>query len=271
MSLVKSVSLMTNLISSLLLLLSLNVKAEVELSIAPSLLYFDYTEFSTGGTVLDNESGWMPGVQFQINKEFSSIWEVEIELGIYGGNVDYSGHTQAGNDHSTTTDETVYVLGANVKTPLTTAVDLIFGLKDSEWKRDINDNNGIYGLLEIYRWNEISAGIATEFLKTETQTWRVEASLLRIINPTLHVDLSRADYGTTDLNLGEEWGGRLRLSWLHEHAPNWQYDFNIFYEGWSFGRSNSRATTGGVNSGTFYEPYSETQYVGVQLIITKSF
>lgn len=267
----KNTALPVTLVIPLLLLLPPSAKAEVQFSIAPSLLYFDYTEFSTSGTTLDKETGWIPGVQFHLNKQFNEQWTVELELTTYDGNVNYDGHTQAGTAHSTNTDETIFKLGARIKTPLTTHTNLVFGTKYNKWERNISNNNDILGLLEIYRWWEISAGITGEFWKTETQSWLIEANLLRTINPTIHVDLSRADYGKTNLNLGTDWGTRLQLFWVHKHTSNWQYSFNIFYETWNFGRSNSQATTGGTNTATVYEPYSETRHKGLLLAITKSY
>ncbi|MCW8924189.1 MAG: hypothetical protein OQK69_11255 [Gammaproteobacteria bacterium] len=267
----KNTALPVVLTTPLLMLLSLNVEAESQFSISPSLLHFKYTEFSTTGSTLNKETGWIPGIQLHLSKQFNQQWSSGVEVITYGGKVDYDGHTQSGQTHSTDTNETIFKLGAHLKTPVTEDTDLVFGAKYNKWKRDIYDNNGIFGLLEIYRWWEISAGITHEFGKTDTQSWHIEAHLLKTINPTIHVDLSRADYGKTDLNLGTDWGTRLQLSWDHKHSSNWQYGFNVFYEAWNFGRSNSKATTGGTYSGTFYEPYSETRHSGLILEITKTY
>lgn len=262
----RNTALPVALITSLLLPLSLTAKAESQFSIEPSLLHFDYTEFSITGSVLDKETGWIPGVQLQIDTSLNEQWTLGLELSAYDGNVDYNGQTQAGAPYTTSTDETLFRFGAHIKTPLSTYTSLVVGAKYNEWERNVNGNNGVLGLLEIYRWWELSAGTAIELWKKDTQSWQAEATVFRTIRPTIHVDLSSANFGKTDLNLGTDWGGRIQFAWAQQKASNWQYGFNIFYEVWDFGRSGSKATSGGINSVFVSEPRSETRHSGVRLL-----
>lgn len=248
-----------------ILLLSFSVKAESQFSIAPTLLHFDYTEFSKSGVVLDKETGWIPGLQLQLNKPFGEQWRIAFELTGYDGSVDYEGNTQ------TTTEATIIRFGARIETPITSQTDLVFGATHHEWQRDIQDSSTLSGLFEIYRWWEISLGISSQFWAKDTQSWRAEAVLLRTVNPTIHVDISRADLGKTDLDLGTEWGARLQLSWTGAVNPKWQYGFKVFYEAWDFGRSGSKTTSGGAISLPVVEPRSETRHSGLLLAFSRKY
>jgi hypothetical protein len=247
------------------LLFAFSVKAESQFSITPTLLHFDYTEFSNSGSVLDKETGWIPGMQLHLNTPLNEQWRVGFELAAYDGSVNYEGNTQ------TTTQATIYRFGASIETQLTPRTDLVFGIKHNEWQRDIQDSNTLLGPYEIYRWWETSIGISTQLWAKEKQSWRAEATLLRTVNPTIHVDLSKADLGKTDLDLGTEWGSRLQLSWTHETSAEWQHGLKIFYEAWDFGRSDFKNTSGGTGSLLVAEPRSETRHSGLLLVISKHF
>lgn len=247
------------------LLFSFTVQAESQFSIAPALLYFDYTEFSKSGVILDKETGWVPGLQLHLDKPLNEQLTVKLELTAYDGSVDYEGNTQ------TTTEANIIRFGAGIETPLSTHTDLIFGVTHNEWQRDIQDSSTLLGPFEIYRWWEISLGISSQFWINDTQSWQAEASLLRIIKPTIHVDLSKADLGKADLDLGTDWGARLQLSWKREITSDWQYSFSIFYEAWNFGRSGIKATSGGAGSLFVVEPRSETRHSGLLLAFTKNY
>lgn len=246
-------------------LYSADSNTETRLSVAPSLLNFDYTEFNASGGILDEETGLIPGIQFLLSRDFSERQlSVELEISAYGGNVDYVGHTQSGLAHNTTTNEELLRVGARLISPLSANTDVYLGTKYQRWNRDIFSNNGVAGLFERYQWWELSAGTRTSFAVRENQSWIADIALLRTIDPTIYVDLSSVDAGSTDLDLGAETGARLQLIWKLSKDNQTTYAINAFYEIWGFGMSDSKATSGGSTSYSIYEPESETRHSGVQ-------
>lgn len=248
--------------------------AETQLSLSPSLLHFDYTEFSTSNTVLDRETGWLPGFSLIFKDDINKQLHYEFEVAGHFGNVDYNGSTQLGTAHSTTTDESIWHIGFRLLVPYDkftdNTTDLYIGIKRHEWQRNIHDNNNISGLYEVYKWWEISAGIQSSLWSNKTQRLTYDASLLYIYEPTIFVDLSRINRGSTTLNIGENYGGRLQLAWEQNNDPQWTYKLNTYAEFWDFGRSNTRSTKGGIST-TVTEPRSETRNIGLQATIQYTF
>ena len=248
--------------------------AETQLSLSPSLLHFDYTEFSTSNVVLDRETGWLPGFSLTVKDDINKNLYYEFEITGHFGNVDYNGGTQSGLSHTTTTNENLWRTGFRVLTPYNNLADnttnLYIGIKRHEWQRNIHDKNDISGLYEVYKWWEISAGIQSNLWSNKTQKISYGAGLLYIYEPTIFVDLSRIDRGTTTLNIGENFGGRLQLAWEINNNQQWTYGLNSYVEFWDFGRSNTRMTTGGIPAGVT-EPRSETRNFGLQATIQYTF
>ena len=67
-----------------------NLRAETQFSIAPSLLFFDYTEYSFNNSVLNNETGTIPGVQLHLNTAINKQLAIDLEIVNYDGDVDYN-------------------------------------------------------------------------------------------------------------------------------------------------------------------------------------
>ena len=76
-----------------------NTRAEIQLSVAPSLLFFDYTEFGFDNSELDSEKGTIPGVQFNLSTPINEQLIIEFEFAGYDGNVDYDGQTNRFTNH----------------------------------------------------------------------------------------------------------------------------------------------------------------------------
>ena len=249
----------------LLLTFSLTAQAKSKFSITPSLMYFDYTEFSSSGSVLDRETGWIPGIQFQLAQDLSNQLNIELGISTYGGNVDYAGHTQSGVPHNTRTNEGLIRIEARFIAPLLTNTDIYLATKSHQWDRNIYSNNGVAGVFERYQWWEISVGSRISFWIKDNQTWTADIAILKTINPTLYVDLSSVDAGNANLNLGSDTGARLQLMWETSNNERYTYGVSTFYEIWGFGVSDSRTTSGGSSSFSIFEPRSETRHMGIQL------
>jgi len=250
---------------SLLLIFSQTIKAESQFSITPSLMHFDYTEFNFNGSVLDRETGWIPGIQFRLTQDLLNQLNIELEISTYGGNVDYSGQTQTGLPHHTQTNEKLLRFGAHLIAALSPNTDIYLATKYHQWDRNIRSNNGVASLFEQYQWWEISAGSRILFWIKDGQSWIADIAILQTISPTIYVDLSSVDAGSTDLNLGPDTGARLQLMWKTSADDHYTYGINAFYEIWGFGVSNTQSTSGGSSSLSIYEPESKTRHAGIQL------
>jgi len=239
------------------------------ISIAPSFLQFDYTEYSTSNRALDREVGWIPGIQFVGSTNITAYLRIEFNISAYQGVVDYTGRTNQGIAHQTRTDETLSHQGVRLISSLTPRADLFLCAQSREWQRDIRDNKGVFGPFEKYTWHELSAGTEAVLSKNTEQQWRVEIGVLKIINPELFVDLSRVNAGTAHLSLGEEFGGRVKLTWIYILSNPWTMNVNMYVERWNFGSSDLQRTNNGAT--LVSEPRSETRNAGGQLALLYTF
>ncbi|MDH5611394.1 MAG: hypothetical protein OEY66_02915 [Gammaproteobacteria bacterium] len=246
---------------------SAHIKAEVQFSIAPSLLFFDYTEFNFNGSELNNETGTIPGIQLNLNTTINSHLDIKLSIAGYDGNVNYDGYTQFGSAIATTTDENIFRYSMHISTPLLNNANIFLSTTFHQWKRDIQGKGTVLGIFEKYQWREVSIGINTIFWTNEQGSWLAEAALLKTVNPEMYIDLSEADLGSTNLNLGTDTGARFQLSWVAKNTSNQNYGFSIFFETWDFGISDSNTTSGGTTSVSVYEPRSETRHSGIQFIV----
>jgi hypothetical protein len=242
-----------------------------QLSISPSFLYFDYTEFSTTDQELNTETGWLPGLEIGFDYDITPDWSFGVNTSFYLGTVDYDGQTQQGVPHTTDTDTGLFRLGARVGRLVYKDIQLFAGVQLHRWDRDINDNNNISGITETYEWNEYSLGLNTDFIVTSKDLINLEASLLFIRNATIFVDLTRVNLGTTTLDLGDGTGARLALSWIHQYKNDFNLGLGLFFEGWEFGRSNTRQLENGSSIIYVTEPRSETRNIGLKFDIEYMF
>lgn len=244
---------------------SASLRAETQLTLSPSLLYFDYTEFSTTNEILDNELGWLPGIELKLNHYITHDWQFFLVTEYYQGNVDYTGQTQVGTPHSTTTDTQFFRLAGNIQRALYEKLNVFAGAQMHQWNRDIKDNNNVSGVDETYKWQEYAIGLNTDFSFYKNQIFNVSAAYLLIRNGTIDVDLSRVNFGSTSLNLGDATGSRFTFSWSQKNTQQFNYGASLFIEAWEFGRSNTAATQGGARSAFVTEPRSETVNIGLKL------
>ena len=234
-------------------------------------MYFDYTEFSTTDQVLNNETGWLPGLEGILRHAINPDWLLSINTSYYRGSVDYDGQTQQGVPHTTDTDTELFRLGARVDRLILKDTYLFAGVQAHRWERDINDNNGVSGIDETYEWHEFYLGVNTNFAVSHRDMLQLEASFLLTRNATVFVDLTRAGLGTTTLDLGDGTGGRLNLNWIRRYNSTVRYGAGIFLEGWQFGRSNTKPLENSSAIIFVTEPRSETINTGLKLNIEYMF
>ncbi len=245
--------------------------AETRLTLSPTLLYFDYTEFSTTDQVLDSETGWLPGFEARLNHSFATDWSFDIYSSYYLGVVDYVGQTQSGIPHTTDTETTLFRIGGQINKKVYKKVLLFLGAQSHQWDRDIKDNNNVSGLYETYKWLEYSIGLNSDVYTRENNTLNLEVAYLLIRDATIYVDLSRVNLGSTTLDIADGSGARINLTWKTITTDNSIYGLSLFAEGWDFGRSNTKQTQGGSPNVFVTEPRSETRNIGLKFNIEYKF
>lgn len=259
----------------ILIFLLLNVStlsfAEKQLTLSPSLLHFDYSEFSQTNRLLDREKGVLPGIDLNLTHTINTDWSFDIDGAYYTGTVDYAGETQSGIPASTDTRTDLFRIGAQINRNLYDNTQLFIGTRLHQWNRNIQDSSNVTGLDETYKWREYSIGLNSYVYKNGNDILNVEVAYLLIRNATMFVDLSRIDYGSATLDLTNGTGGRLKISWDRQHAENTRYGVSFVVEGWNFGRSNTKPTQGGSVVAFVTEPRSETLHVQLQFNIKHSF
>lgn len=234
-----------------------------QLSLSPSLLHFDYTEFSTTNEVLDRESGWLTGIEVKLRHDVTSDWLINIYSSYYQGTVDYDGQTQSGIPHTTDTEMELIRLGASIERSIIENMHLFAGVQSHRWQRNIQDNNNVSGLDETYKWLEYSIGLNSDIPVTAKDHVNLSASYLFIRNATIYVDLSKINLGSATLDIGDDTGARLNATWTHQHKNNTHYGIDVFFEAWRFGRSNTKQTQNSTSIVFVTEPRSETQNIGI--------
>ena len=245
--------------------------AETQLTLSPSLIHFDYSEFSQTNKLLDREKGWLPGIDLNLSHTINTDWSFDIDSAYYTGKVDYAGETQSGIPASTDTKTDLFRIGAQINRNLYNNTQLFIGARLHQWNRNIQDSTNVTGLEEKYRWQELSIGLNAYIYQNGNDILDIEVAYLLIKNATMHIDLSRVDYGTATLDLTNGTGGRLKISWNREHEKNIRYGIGLVVEGWNFGRSNTKPTQGGSVVAFVTEPSSETLHVQLQFNINHSF
>ena len=244
---------------------------KTRLTLSPSLLHFDYTEFSEADAVLDRELGWLPGLAFKLSHTITSGWSFDIASSYYSGTVDYVGQTQSGTPHTTDTGTNLFRIGGQINKEIYKKIHLFVGAKSHQWNRDIRDSNNISGIDETYKWLEYSIGLNSDIFIDQSNVFNIDVAYLLTRNGTIDVDLSRLNWGSTTLDLGDGTGARLNLNWKRISTNNIHYGVSIFAEGWNFGRSNTKLTQGGSPNKLVTEPRSETRNIGIKLTIEYGF
>ena len=160
------------LLSALLLfslLFSNNIFAINFVSVAPSVLYFNYVEYSDTGQQIDKEYGTLPGIELAIKNTNKYGVYLEAGLSIFNASINYEGGIIGTNiPHQAKTDEklTDYHLAfGNKFGDQDNPLDIYLYLSKNKWDRRIQPNYntiaGTYvsGYYEKYEWTKIGVAI----------------------------------------------------------------------------------------------------------------
>lgn len=246
-------------------------ESDTRILLSPSLLYFDYTEFNKADEVLDRELGWLNGVEIRLDHALTTRWSANIYTTFFTGNVDYTGQTQQNAPHNTDSDTRLFRLGAKAETDIYKATRLFLGVQSHQWVRDIQDTGNVSGISEEYRWLEYTVGIKSGFDIDQRNALNFEIAYLITRDASIDVDLSRVNFGSAKLDIGDGSGGRFTLNWRRVTDSNMHYGLTFFHEAWDFGRSNTKATQGGSSSVLVTEPRSQTRLTVIQFNIEYRF
>ncbi len=233
------------------------------LSVHAGLLNFNFAEFALSGNRLLQESGWLPGGGLQWSRAWSDSLSTRLGAEFYRGVADYRGQTQAGIGHRTETEETLASLGVQLTRNFEHRFGLFLGLRLRDWQRDIQDNNGVFGLSERFRWQEWSTGVKFDGGRIGQGRLYFEIGLLAVREAEMDVDINRAGLGGTELSPGNGEGLRMQAAWRRNLAENHYYQLMFFHESWEFARSNINATSGGAVDMLVVEPENRSRHTGI--------
>lgn len=232
--------------------------------------YLDYRETGGDGRRLNREHGALPGLVASLQGQ-SGAWSAGAGLGYFAGDVRYEGTTNADNALTTRTDQRIADgsawLGLRGFENPTTSMDLYAGGGLRWWSRDIRSTAGAFGVDESYTWPYVLAGLRAEWRRTAGDRVSLDLRLLRPVDPALHVDFKN-DYDSVDVEPEARAGGRLGLVWTRPWFGGRTLAISVWYEQWRFDASDSEPVRrNGVAIGTVHEPESETEFVGLAVLL----
>ena len=231
----------------------------LDMRVAAELMNFDYEETDTQGNILNQETGYIPGLTLAASHPYRSIYNT-WEFSVYGGRVDYDGQTQGGQPHQTTTEQTIYrILYRLSWSPRNTEGAFYGKAYWQQWDRDIQPNNGVLGLFERYQWWTLEAGVQVPFIKNKQRNLLLELGALVTTNGTILIDLTEAGFGNPTLDLGDGYGYSGKLKYEFLHTGNSSFQFGLQFKRWEFGRSNSKTVSNGNTVIVITEPDSTTR------------
>jgi hypothetical protein len=230
----------------------------LDMRIAAELMNFDYEETDTQGNILNQETGFIPGLTLAASHPYRSIYNT-LEFSVYDGGVDYDGQTQTGQPHQTTTEQTIYrILYRLSWSPRDTKGAFYGKAYWQQWDRDIQPNDGVLGLFERYRWWTVEAGVHVPFIKDKNRNLLLELGVLATNNGTIKIDLTESGFGSPTLNLDNGYGFSAKLKYEMLYTGNSSFQFGVQFKRWEFGRSNSETISNGNTVIVITEPDSTT-------------
>ena len=245
-----------------------------EFDLGGELLWFDYREFDTDGSLLDKETGPLPGLAARWQLA-GARWFLAAEGEWVPGLVEYDGQTQ--NGIPVRTDTRTFLFDARLLGGRAfgdgNRFRLFGGLGYHDWYRDIQpgtavDGSPVAGLLEVYQWAYLLAGGELRIWHSGRHEVHLEGRYRQMLFGTMAVDFKGYQgYDDADVVLATEDGLRLALRWRWELGPGQALVFEPHYATWNLGRSNLAAVIrNGASTGILIlEPRSQTRKVGMQV------
>lgn len=237
-----------------------------ELEVGATWFDFEYEEQGTDGAVLNKESGDVPGLYLAWQPGFGELVWGRLEAGYASHSVAYDGQTQAGAPLATTTHQRLIHYDGRLGLHLyqgRVAWRPYLAARYQRWDRAIQPTSLSLGLDEDYRWWEAGAGLQACALEL---SWAAELCLdlqgFRTVSGEVEVGLDSLGAENPTLALGDSDGFRTQLTWSPRPWP--RLGLAVFYEQWSFGRSNTETVTLGTAVLRVTEPASDTVRQGLR-------
>ncbi len=247
------------------------------LAIGGELMWFDYREFDTNGSLLDKETGPLPG--FVANGELTGPrWFLGAEAEMAPGIVAYDGQTQTGTPTRTDTRTFLFdarLIGGYRFGPATQHRHRLYaGAGYHYWYRDIlpgtaSDGTPVAGLLETYQWAYLLFGTRLTLWQSPAHALQLDARYRWMLAGTMGVDFKGyGGYDNTTVALATEDGWRLGLTWTWSLQPDRTLSVEPYFSAWNLGRSDLAALTrtGAATGNLILEPRSKTRNVGVRVL-----
>ena len=245
---------------------ALPLLAETKIDASAKLLNFNYEEFDQSGQSLDKETGIIPGLSITASKTLNNYTNT-IGFEAYNGQVDYDGHTQSGTPHTTITDEKLYQLFYKLNWSPADNNSSIYGrVAWQQWDRNILPANNISGLFEQYQWWTFEAGLLATIFENDINKLQLEFGVSKISNGTIKIDLDAQGFGQPELNLGNGSGISAALIFMHNLTNRDNFGLSLEHRYWTFGRSNSKTISNGLDTITITEPRSVSNHTIVSII-----
>lgn len=240
------------------------------------LMYFDYSEFDQGGTLLDQETGWLPGLVAGWRYQWPQ-WFVAANVDYHGGNVTYDGETQPAGIPLVTTTMThitnLRIMGGHTFRGLDGAASSLYGgLGYHYWYRNIlpgTDINGnpVSGLLENYHWTFVFLGVELGMYESRATRLALDLRVKHLLQGTMDIDfLGFGGFDDTTVDLGVGGSYRLGIPLSFVVANGARLVIEPYFNSWNIPQSpTSNVTINSVPVAFVYEPRSETRNFGVSL------
>ncbi len=232
------------------------------------LQHFDYSEFNRSDENLNTESGLLPGVAVFVRHSTEALSQ-QFMLSMLAGEVDYDGQTQSGSPHQTETSTKLFRASYRLSaTRLSTYVHPFFSLNWDQWSRSIQARYPVIGLDEDYRWPSLDIGLSFPLIKQQGHELAFSAAFIKIFSGKFGVDLTELGYGSPSLDLGSGKGFESTIDYIYTLQDRTRVGFSLFYRQWEFAESEPKTISNGSSSLTFLEPRSESQRIGLALVLS---
>jgi len=235
-----------------------------DVSIQPYYYYFDYEEFDDSNNRLNNETGYIPGIQLSASNEILPFLEARVSTDYSNNEIDYQGHTQAGTPHTTATKQTFKNIAISILHTISyqdLSIKPLIEFQRRKWLRAIQAKGNVSSLTEHYRWDEWSFGLELSYplwlgkvnLSTKKLLTRNGDLRIDILDPSPVVELGNGD------------GVAIELAYEYPITLQQSVSLTVFYKEWHFskGKPETINTPRGLIS--IYEPRSTSETNGVSV------
>ena len=229
-------------------------------------LKFNYNEYTDDGNWFNSEknSGYeLNGGFVKYRHDLGIVREedityyqnLEIYYSFHLNTTDYDGSLSNGDPYQGKTDN--YLHQGHVRYHAINKIEnyelgLFLGLGYRYWDRDLL---GQYGYLETYQWPYYEVGLSWKWFDGN-YFMGASASYQKAYKPTMIAyTKNKTNIGRDlDFDLGDTKGYKIDIPIGYQINNNWDITLHYIYDVWDIQRSNTLAT----NTGTAYEPSSET-------------